>query len=352
MNSRITYHNNRNHNQPEIDFNNQSHNNTNTAQYPGRADSKPQRAFKMFVGGLAKWITEEDLKGYFSNFAKIKKLKILREPKTGNSKGFGFIFFKSYSDLKNVLNHPESHQIRGRIVDCQEALGLASERDQKKFEMMNKRRVFIGNVSKTATDQDLTDYFSQYGCLKSAYLLKDYKENFTRRYGFVVFQRVSSAKEVIRVREHFIKGKMAICEEYKTKDETIGKRKKSKKKNRKGKKKLTKAGSNEVIRSKKCYPELEWVQGSEDRNEKNKDIFRISQNLKLWHYHRRWEGKQATLRLNRGEKTGRGILQQKWEFQQAVEENFSTCFSREQEQSQGRYIMKRDSFDQSSQKIF
>lgn len=246
--------------------------------------------YKMFVGGLAKWITEEDLTEYFSKYGEVKKAKILKERNSGNSKGFGFVFFKFKEGLTSSLKFPKKHVIKGRIVDCQEALGLACERDQKKYSQMNRRRVFIGNVSKAADDSDLTEYFSKFGKLKSAYLLKDYKENYTRRYGFIVFRDIAPAVEVVKMREHLIKGKIAICEEYKSKNETM---------KLKTTKKHSQHMSSQEGSSKRMTPDLAWVEGDFERKKRNDKIKNVAQALDIWHRFRPWNGMQGVLRLNR-----------------------------------------------------
>lgn len=268
---------------------------SNSQKDPESSTKTSSIQYKMFVGGLAKWITEEDLNEYFSKYGKVKKVKILKERNSGNSKGFGFVFFKFREGLRSTLDFPKKHVIKGRIVDCQEALGLACERDQKKYSQMNRRRVFIGNVSKAANDSDLTEYFSKFGKLKSAYLLKDYKENYTRRYGFVVFQDIAPATEVVRIREHLIKGKIAICEEYKSKNETMKM------------KKLRKDTQNNSSHGGSCnrsIPDLDWVKGSFEKKKRNDKIKNIAQALDIWHRFRPWNGMNGVLRLNKASLRG------------------------------------------------
>lgn len=253
-------------------------------QTKSKSNSRKQKHHKMFIGGLAKWITENDLKEYFSEFARIKKVKILKDPKTGLSKGFGFIFFKTYSGLETVICHPERHTIKGRVVDCQEALGLAKERDQKKYTEMNKRRVFIGNVSKEINNKDLTEYFSKFGEVKSAYLLKDYKIDENRRYGFVVFKDIPPAIEVTKFREHIIKGNKCFCEAYKTKEETM------KTKNQVG---------DQTKEKNQKSPGIEWTTGNFEKKRRMEDITKFSEQVSQWHELNSFYTTHSVVRLNR-----------------------------------------------------
>ena len=53
-------------------------------------DSSPG---KLFVGGLPTGLTKHELQAYFSQFGKILDCTIKYNPKTGASRGFGFVKF-------------------------------------------------------------------------------------------------------------------------------------------------------------------------------------------------------------------------------------------------------------------
>ncbi|MCW9014798.1 MAG: RNA-binding protein [Gammaproteobacteria bacterium] len=46
---------------------------------------------KLFVGSLPATMTEESLEALFSQFGKVRSLKLVRDVFTGNCKGFGFL---------------------------------------------------------------------------------------------------------------------------------------------------------------------------------------------------------------------------------------------------------------------
>lgn len=292
----------------------------NSIQKSLTTEPKAQEQHKMFVGGLAHWISEEDLKTHFSIFGRIEKIKIPKNPKTRISKGYCFIFFKDKEALDSVLKFPKSHKIKNRVLDCQEALGDAKNRDQQKYEEVNRRRVFIANVSPEATDKNLVDYFSKYGKLKSAYLMKEKKEK-EPKIGYIVFHNSSSAQRVIHQRFHTILGVISVCESYKTRDETaklkkkkicgsqqnlkIAKRffkkiQKNQKGNYLGKKEYLGKRYNGL--KKKFQPQICWVSGSIERKKKMSEIFKVSNSLDLCHQSNQtndyWHG--SNIRINPG----------------------------------------------------
>ena len=54
---------------------------------------------KLYVGNLPYRISDNDLQSHFEEFGQIVDVKVLRDPVTGRSRGFGFV---SYSDLDSA----------------------------------------------------------------------------------------------------------------------------------------------------------------------------------------------------------------------------------------------------------
>jgi len=60
----------------------------------GTNSNRPVEALKIFVGGLAPSVTEEEFKKYFSNFGTVTDAVVMIDRKTSRSRGFGFITFE------------------------------------------------------------------------------------------------------------------------------------------------------------------------------------------------------------------------------------------------------------------
>jgi RNA recognition motif-containing protein len=61
-------------------------------------ESSPQQAeveevSNLFVSNLSHSITERDLLDHFAKFGKVSRIQIIRDPFTGVSRGFGYVFF-------------------------------------------------------------------------------------------------------------------------------------------------------------------------------------------------------------------------------------------------------------------
>lgn len=54
----------------------------------------------LFISRLSKEATEEDLRREFAMYGHIDKLRIVRDPKTGKSRGYAFILYEREKDMK------------------------------------------------------------------------------------------------------------------------------------------------------------------------------------------------------------------------------------------------------------
>lgn len=88
---------------------------------------------KVYVGNLAKTVTTDSLKQFFSEKGKVLSAKVSRVPGTSKSSGFGFVTFSSDEDVEAAisslnnavscllllfickLRHPDILQIHGTI---------------------------------------------------------------------------------------------------------------------------------------------------------------------------------------------------------------------------------------------
>ncbi|GAA5987519.1 hypothetical protein JCM11641_007172 [Rhodosporidiobolus odoratus] len=84
--------------------------------------------FSVFVGDLAREVGESELMGLFTPlFPSTKSAKVMCDPSTGLSRGYGFVRFTEESDMQRALNiggNPNSGlQLHGRTIRISEASG-------------------------------------------------------------------------------------------------------------------------------------------------------------------------------------------------------------------------------------
>jgi len=138
-----------------------------------RDQERQQQMCSLFVGDLARNITEENLLEVFSPYGEVVKVNVKRDKITGHNLGYGFIQFKDRPSAEVAKDKLEGTEIGGRRI----RLGWAQK----------NATLFIAELDPKITTEDLRREFSRFGPV-----VED--ETFVRRskgpsrFGFVRFQ--------------------------------------------------------------------------------------------------------------------------------------------------------------------
>ena len=72
---------------------------------------------QVYIGNLPYRIDENDLKGYFSKYGAVQTVKVVRNFKTGQSKGYAFVTYASARQANSALDaHGDELQGRSLVV--------------------------------------------------------------------------------------------------------------------------------------------------------------------------------------------------------------------------------------------
>lgn len=161
--------------------------------------SKTQRMEKklqcsdLVVLGLPWTTTEKELRAYFSTFGELLMAQVKKDPKTGKSKGFGFIKFADYETQLRVLG--QRHMVDGRHCDVRipNSHGDAGTRQYN-------GKVFIGRLTEDISHEDLRTYFGKYGEITDIYIPKPF-----RGFAFITFLSPEVAQSLCD-EDHIVKG--------------------------------------------------------------------------------------------------------------------------------------------------
>jgi len=75
----------------------------------------------IFIGNLAKEVTEDDLTQEFSAFGKVSSAKVIRDMFSGESKGFGFVEMPSTTEAQEAMNQLNTKDVKGKKITVNEA---------------------------------------------------------------------------------------------------------------------------------------------------------------------------------------------------------------------------------------
>lgn len=151
-----------------------------------------QKCSDLIVLGLPWKTSEQDLRQYFESFGEVLMAQVKKDPKTGQSKGFGFIRFSSYESQVRALS--KRHLIDGRWCDVK----IPNSKDGQASEL--SRKVFVGRCTEDLSSDDLRDYFSKFGEVTDVFIPKPF-----RAFAFVTFVDPDVAQSLCG-EDHIIRG--------------------------------------------------------------------------------------------------------------------------------------------------
>lgn len=152
---------------------------------------------KMFVGGLNWETTEEGLTDYFSKYGKVVDLKIMKDPNTGKSRGFGFLSFDNPQSVDEVVK--SQHILDGKVIDPKRAI--------PREEQDKTGKIFVGGIGADVRPKEFEEFFAQWGSIIDAQLMLDKDTGRSRGFGFVTYDSPDAVDRVCQNKYIDFKGK-------------------------------------------------------------------------------------------------------------------------------------------------
>eukprot|EP01138_Halocafeteria_seosinensis_P016335 gb/GECG01016666.1/.p1 GENE.gb/GECG01016666.1/~~gb/GECG01016666.1/.p1 ORF type:complete len:521 (+),score=62.15 gb/GECG01016666.1/:1-1563(+) len=191
--------------------------------------STPERnSYRVFVGGLPYSTGDEVLREFGEQFGNVRAANVMRDGPKGKSRGFGFITFADKVSRDNALAKSE-RVLEGRTVEIKRAVPRDGDKNyvspgrktdpQKQskpaepakdptFAAVSHRKIFCGGLHYSTTEEDLKNYFQQFGEIESVQVVYSRETSRSRGFGFVVFTDAASVQRVVNRRMHTINDKM------------------------------------------------------------------------------------------------------------------------------------------------
>jgi len=132
------------------------------------------------------------LQKVFSRYGDIVSCKVVMDHKTGLSKGYGFVKFKTKEGADRAVQGLDQWQIGGKVLK----VAYARKQEQGKYDG-RQTNVYISNLDKHIETHHIARLFSKCGYIVQCRVLKDVR-GLTRRIGFVRFDTHENAKRAIK----------------------------------------------------------------------------------------------------------------------------------------------------------
>lgn len=79
-------------------------------------DDWPKDDFRIFCGDLGNEVTDDLLANAFRKYASFQKAKVIRDKRTGKTKGFGFVSFGAPEDMVEALRNVDNKYVGNRPI--------------------------------------------------------------------------------------------------------------------------------------------------------------------------------------------------------------------------------------------
>ncbi|KAF3445610.1 hypothetical protein FNV43_RR10786 [Rhamnella rubrinervis] len=150
-------------------------------------ERRKRKEFEVFVGGLDKDATEDDLRKAFTAVGEVTEVRLMMNPQTKKNKGFAFLRFATVEQAKRAVTELKNPVINGK--QC----GVTPSQDSD--------TLFLGNISKAWTRNTLKEKLKHYGVdnVEDLTLVEDSNnEGMNRGFAFLEFSTRSDAMDAFK----------------------------------------------------------------------------------------------------------------------------------------------------------
>merc|ERR1712238_605709 len=183
--------------------------NQNGASYPMAS---------LYVGDLAKDVTEAMLFEKFSSAGPVLSIRVCRDMISRMSLGYAYVNFQQPADASKNMSKPYTiHAERALdtmnfdVLKGKPIRIMWSQRDPS-LRRSGVGNVFIKNLDKTIDNKAMYDTFSAFGNILSCKVAQDMSNGESKGYGFVHFETEEAALNAIqKVNGMLLNGKKSLC---------------------------------------------------------------------------------------------------------------------------------------------
>ncbi|XP_062856604.1 heterogeneous nuclear ribonucleoprotein A0-like [Trichomycterus rosablanca] len=171
---------------------------------------------KLFVGGLNVETTSEGLRNHFEHYGQVIDCIVVQNEQLQRSRCFGFVTYSRIEEADAAMA-AKPHIVDGKTVDLKRA--VAREDAGKPEALAKVKKIFVGGLKDDIQEDDLNEYFAQFGVIEKAEVITDKNTGKKRGFGFIHFEDNDSADKAVVVKFHTINGHKVEVKKALTKQE-------------------------------------------------------------------------------------------------------------------------------------
>lgn len=156
----------------------------------------------LFVGQLSWNVDDEWLRTSFEDYGEVESASVVMDRQTGNSKGIGFVLFKTSEAAKTAVEKMNGQEIDGRAIRLDFAAARTPNPEARAKQFGDTRSepsntLFVGNVSFDANEDMIWEAFGDYGDIVGVRVPTDRETGKMKGCAYVEFSNLESAKAAL-----------------------------------------------------------------------------------------------------------------------------------------------------------
>jgi RNA recognition motif-containing protein len=159
------------------------------AQQPPPAAAGEETSFKLFVGQVPRNMDSQALAPYFAEFGGLLEVFVVRDARSGVSKGCAFVRFRAKSTCERCIE-----QMSDKVV----LEGSAHPLQISFAHSDGEAKLFVGQLPLNALEPDVQRVFEPFGEILEVFIFRQKDSGVSKGAGFVRFAQVASAKRAIQ----------------------------------------------------------------------------------------------------------------------------------------------------------
>jgi len=152
----------------------------------------------VFIKYLPPELTDSGLYSLFLKFGEIVSCKVMVDPITGHSLGYGFCKFSKPEEAQRAIQEMSGYQISNKTLLCKLSNSMSGNNSTP------SDNLYIKPLLQTTTAEELRELFGKFGPIKECKVMIDKTRGCSRQIGFVRFVSIADATKALKAMNGYV----------------------------------------------------------------------------------------------------------------------------------------------------